>query len=110
MSIFTIYKATNSITGLSYIGYTSNLKTRIKMHKIECGRDPKPNKFYCAIKELGWDNFQWDILYQSWDKNHCEYIMEPYFISEYNTFRNGYNSNNGKCQKLVDYYTSVYNQ
>lgn len=97
--IYTIYKATNIINGKCYIGFTSNFHNRLLDHRKNFrNKNSKKyyNKFYCAIRKYGWDNFQWEFLYQSKDKDHCLSEMETYFIKEYNSFAlvensNGYN-------------------
>jgi group I intron endonuclease len=111
MSIYSIYRFTNKITGETYIGYTKNYSRRIKDHKISYNNPTHKGynyKFYEAIREYGWESFDFDIIYQSKDAFHCEYIMEPFFIKEYNSFTNGYNKNTGKNDKLVDYAKSIY--
>jgi group I intron endonuclease len=47
--------------------------------------------FYRAIRKHGFDSFEWNILYQSTDKDHTLKEMEQHFITEYNTFGDGYN-------------------
>lgn len=93
MDIYTIYKATNTITGLSYIGYTNDYDDRLSCHRS--ASKTKSNKFYNAINEYGWHSFDWSILYQSWDKEYCLNVMESVFIEEYDTYNNGYNSTLG---------------
>lgn len=89
-----IYMATNNITGLSYIGYTScELSHRIKEHQYDSSR--ADTHFYRAAKKYGWGSFEWCILYESWDLEHCLKVMESHFIENYNTFENGYNSTKG---------------
>lgn len=79
-----IYKITNSITGLSYIGVTSNLEKRISDHLSGTGNR--------IIRECISDGFVVAVLYQSYDYNHCKSIIEPLLIKEHNTlWPNGYN-------------------
>jgi group I intron endonuclease len=93
MIIYTIYKAVNQVNGKVYIGFDSNWPNRVKVHKTS---SKKQNyKFYRAIRKYGWDNFQWDIIYQSKDKEHTLSVMETYFIEQYNSFNDGYNSTLG---------------
>jgi predicted GIY-YIG superfamily endonuclease len=101
MDIYSIYKATNLINGKSYIGYTNELARRLKQHKQD-SKNPK-TYFHRAIKKHGWNNFQWDIIYQSKERNHTLNEMEKYFIEEYNTFNNGYNSTTGGECGIVSY-------
>lgn len=94
MSIYTIYRATNSVNGKMYIGFDSNWPSRISDHKKDYNLSSKSTIiFYRAIKKYGWDNFKWDILYQSKDSDHTLNCMEEYFIKEYNTYVNLKNNN-----------------
>lgn len=92
MIIYSIYKIVNSINGKVYIGYTKNYTKRLNEHCQDSKRHH--SKFYNAINKHGWENFTHDILYQSLDINHAK-EMEIYFISEYNSYRKGYNSTPG---------------
>ena len=92
MTIYSIYKSTNKINNKVYIGFTNDFPQRIREHKYASTR--RSNKFYTAIKKYGWDNFSWEIIYQSLDKEHCSCVMEPQFIMEFNSFgrkSDGYN-------------------
>jgi group I intron endonuclease len=94
--MYCIYKATNKINQKKYIGYTKNFRERKSRHHKSALVYKKPFAFYEAIRKYGWDNFEWEILYESWDGEHCLTIMEPYFISEYESFGpNGYNMDKG---------------
>lgn len=93
MIIYTIYKVVNKINGKVYIGFDSNWPNRQQVHKSNSKNIDY--KFYRAIRKHGWDNFFWEILYQSKEKNHTLQHMENYFIKEYNSFENGYNSTLG---------------
>jgi group I intron endonuclease len=94
MKIYSIYKVTNKTNGKTYIGFDSNWPTRKYQHK---SRAKKNNKYllYLAINKYGWDNFEWDVIYQSKDSLHTLKTMEPHFITEYNSFEKGYNMTNG---------------
>lgn len=87
-----IYKVTNKITGKEYIGFTKNeLKKRKFQHKNKAESD-STLVFHKSIKKHGWDNFKWEVIYESLDDEHCLTVMEPYFIKEHNTLvPNGYN-------------------
>lgn len=96
MSIYTIYKATNRITGKSYIGYSSNWKSRKRLHKHHANLGDKNYLFYNSIRKHGFDSFNWEIIYQSKDKLHTLEKMENYFIEQFNTLSpNGYNMKTG---------------
>jgi group I intron endonuclease len=91
-----IYKATNILNGKSYIGFTKNFVKRKSVHKRNAFQKNIKFVFYQAIRKYGWDNFKWEVIYESLDAQHCLTIMEPYFITEYNTFgENGYNMTRG---------------
>ena len=94
--IYTIYKATNTFNGKSYIGFDSSWPKRMNNHK---GRHTDNGTvFYQAICKYGWDAFEWSILYQSKDKEHTKNIMEEQFIREYQSHVNeghGYNMTYG---------------
>ena len=93
MSIYTIYKSVNTKTGKVYIGFDSDWPNRVRIHK---SASKKQNyKFYRAIRKYGWDNFEWSIIYQSKDKHYTLKQMETYFINDYNSMKNGYNSTLG---------------
>jgi len=92
-SIYSVYKVINTINNKIYIGFDSNWPNRKRIHK---SNSVKLNyHFYRAIRKHGWDNFQWELLYQSKEKNHCKDIMEPYFIEMYDSFNSGYNKTKG---------------
>lgn len=95
MNIYSIYKATNNITNKCYIGFDSNWPTRKSQHKRAALISKKPYTFYNSIRKHGWDNFTWEIIYQSKDKLHTLEYMENYFICQFNSFTNGYNMTTG---------------
>ena len=90
----TIYKATNKITGKSYIGFDSSWPNRKRKHKINASTG-REGKFYDSIRKHGWNNFIWSIIYQSENKEHTLNVMEPYYIKEQDTFNRGYNMTEG---------------
>jgi group I intron endonuclease len=93
MNIYSIYKATNKINGKCYIGFDSNWPNRKSYHKSFYKK--QNYKFYLAIRKHGFDNFQWELLYQSKDVEHTLNVMENYFIIEYDSYNKGYNSTLG---------------
>jgi group I intron endonuclease len=90
----TIYKATNKITGKSYIGFDSDWPKRQQRHQENAAYN-RYGKFYDSIRKHGWESFEWSVIYQSKDKHHTLNVMEPYFIKEYDTFNEGYNMTEG---------------
>jgi group I intron endonuclease len=91
MGIYSIYRATNLINGKIYIGFDSNWPNRKKDHQ----RDYATSNliFHRAIKKHGWDNFSWEVIYQSPDGLHTLNEMESFFIREYNSHVFSQNSN-----------------
>ena len=91
--VYSIYKVTNKANNKIYIGFSSDFNRRLKEHKsyfptVNC-------VFYRAIRKYGWNNFTFEIIYQSLDYKHCLVIMEPHFIKEFNSIEYGYNSTSG---------------
>ena len=90
MHIYSIYKAVNTNNDKCYIGFDSNWPKRVKTHKQRVNEGSNCY-FHNAIRKYGWESFQWEVLYQSLDKNHCLNEMESYFIQFYDSKNNGYN-------------------
>lgn len=94
--IGTIYMATCKSTGLSYIGQTINLTQRIRQHN----RDKSDDPFHNAIRQYGREDIEWKELEiideedkKLLHKRLCE--REVYWIAFHNTFKNGYNQDEG---------------
>ena len=103
--IYSIYKITNIITNKSYIGFSKDYQSRWeKYYKIQ------PNKNYNrhidrSISKYNIENFSFEVIYQSKDKDYTFNIMEDYFIDLYNTRQpNGYNMKHGGGYTHVDDY------
>lgn len=94
MSIYSIYKVTNKVNGKIYIGFDSNWPVRKYQHKSRAKKNSS-YRLHMAIRKYGWENFDWEVIYQSYDCLHTLKIMEPYFITEYNSFARGYNMTTG---------------
>jgi group I intron endonuclease len=91
--VYTIYKVTNLKNGKVYIGFDSKWPNRKTVHKS--AHKNGETKFYRALKKYGWESFDWQPIYQSNDKTYTLNIMENFFIREYDSFNNGYNSTLG---------------
>ena len=87
---YTIYRAVNRINGKSYIGFTKDFVRRMREH---LSGDGKCRLFKDALAKYGADNFLWETLYLSNDREFAQEIMEPYFIRLYKSYckDNGYN-------------------
>jgi len=90
-----IYKITNLVTGLCYIGLTKNsLKRRFSGHRKDAGRY-KNSKMSIALTEYKNIN-DWKIELIEDNISRDDVIeRERYYIKLYNSFENGYNSNAG---------------
>jgi group I intron endonuclease len=95
MNIYSIYKTLNKINGKIYIGFDSNWPRRKLEHKSHSKDNCETQILHKAIKKYGWDNFEWEVIYQSKDYEHCLNVMENYFIKEYKSFGDGYNMTKG---------------
>jgi group I intron endonuclease len=93
MNIYTIYTATNKINGKNYIGFDSKWPKRKYEHHYNSTVGSSNQVFYNAIRKYGWDNFEWNIIYQSHDAEHTLTVMENHFINEYRSYIHFENSN-----------------
>lgn len=83
-----IYRVTNMLNGMNYIGVSTNPKRRFVQH---C-RKSTSTRFLLknAIQKYGKDSFRLTVLFTSTQK-HC-YEMEKVYISAYRSLTpNGYN-------------------
>lgn len=93
MIIYSIYKIVNNINGKVYIGFDSRWPKRIESHKYHT--KTRNQTLYQSLRKYGWDNFTYELIYQSKDGKHCLHTMEPFFINEYQSYKNGYNETLG---------------
>ena len=90
-----IYKITNKENKMCYIGQSRNIKERFREH-IKCGLGidtPAANKLYKAMRKEGIDNFTFELLEECSSQFLDE--KEAFYISLYNSYDYGYNSNHG---------------
>lgn len=86
-----IYKITNIINGLSYIGQTKyNAIYRFYAHLSTI----KNTRFYNSIQKYGKDSFKLEILEDNVPIDKLD-ELEIYYIKKFNTFLNGYNETKG---------------
>lgn len=65
----------------------------MKTHKHDYKH--RKTKFYNALIKHKWENFVWEVIYQSLELDHTKNVMESHFIIEHDSYRNGYNSTKG---------------
>ena len=94
-----IYKITNIKNNMCYIGQAKDIDDRWKEHmKYGLGIDtPVGNKLYQAMKEIGPENFTFELLEACPVEQLDE--KEKFYIELYQAKDYGYNSNNGVNKK-----------
>jgi group I intron endonuclease len=101
MTIYSIYKVTNIITGGIYIGFTSyTLKKRRNGHIHKAFRKNSSTRFHRALREYPDVNWIWEVIYQAKEivppkQSHTLKVMENHFITEYDSINFGYNMTKG---------------
>lgn len=94
-----IYKITNKINGLSYIGQTKDYKKRFADHRaMMYGKQPN-KKLYKAFQQFGINNFIFEVI--DYGSNYNE--LERKWIKYYNSYQNGYNQTLGGEEPPVYY-------
>lgn len=99
-----IYKITNKINGKCYIGKTmSTIQERWKEHCNDYQKERHQNRpLYRAMRKYGVDSFEISEIENCSDTLLSE--REKYWISYYDTYRNGYNATiGGDGTQYVDY-------
>lgn len=108
-----IYKITNKLNNKCYIGQSNNPMERWKQHKWHSTNEVKKGKsaIYDALREVGIDNFSFEIL--GWFENYND--KEKYYIQLYNCLvPNGYNimigGNEPPHKYGEEHHNSIYSQ
>jgi group I intron endonuclease len=88
-----VYMAKNKINQKCYIGIT---KKTLEYRKLAHEKASKYNKrkFSIALKKYGFDNFEWRVLDSASSIDELE-LKEVYYISKYDSVKNGYNLTSG---------------
>lgn len=90
-----IYKITEISTGKCYIGQSKNIKERFREH-MKCGLGidtPSGNKLYQAMLNSSIEDFTFELIEECEPSTLNE--KEKYFISLYQSYDYGFNSNRG---------------
>lgn len=96
-----IYKATNKVNGKCYIGQTRHsIEVRKRKH-LSCARKGVKTNFYKAIRKYGADNFEWEIVCSTNDKQKLN-ELETFYITKYDSIKNGYNMIDGGDNNVMD--------
>lgn len=89
-----IYVIKNIINDLVYVGQAASAYDRFRRHRNNhISADKQDLKIVNAMKNLGANNFYYEILENCADEDADE--KEKYYISKFNSFKNGYNGNVG---------------
>jgi group I intron endonuclease len=100
-----IYKATNTVNGKVYVGLTSmGLKKRKTKHLYEAKKKAYNSAFHAAIRKNGVSKFLWEVIDKS-DSMDDLYKKESYWISFFNSYKDGYNLTKGGEGNLGYKYT-----
>ena len=96
-----IYIATSKTTGKSYIGQSKGgINYRRASHYIAAFSKNRNTPFAKALRELGKNDFEWRILEIVEDNSRSRLQeklnqYEKYYIAKYNSYKEGYNANEG---------------
>lgn len=89
-----IYQAYNKITGKSYIGQTQQSLHRRKCSHYYESKKLDLYKFHHALNKYNVEDWEWTILEKGIEKEELN-NKEIYYISKFNSFKDGYNSTLG---------------
>lgn len=90
-----VYSITNKINNKRYIGISCYIETRWHRHKWALNNDRHENiKLLNAWRKYGEDNFIFEIIEEINDIDDLS-EREKYYISSYDSFKNGYNRSLG---------------
>ena len=104
-----IYKITNQLNGKMYIGKTTDtIENRWKAHLHDSRKERcKTRHLYAAMNKYGTDKFKIEEVEYITDLSILN-EREKYWITYYNTYKNGYNETYGGDGKiLIDYQKLV---
>ena len=99
-----VYKITNTVNGKFYIGSSRNITARWSSHRNLVNR--KLNSMYQDMKELGLDNFKFEVLEECSIEELTE--REQYYIDvmkpEYNTKKANTGINISQTDNFNEYH------
>ena len=73
---------------ISYIGATNDIEKRRQEHK-----ETNTNKIGCALKQYGYDNFEFEVLETvQFNERQELYDIEDTYMIKFDSIKNGYNT------------------
>ncbi len=102
-----VYKIINKLNGKIYVGKTTeNLETRWSQHMYALKREDRNNRpLYRAMNKYGISNFYIECI------EECDVSVlserEQYWISFYDSYKNGYNATMGGDGSLLNDYDKI---
>ena len=104
-----IYKATNQFTGRVYIGQTKfSLETRVLGHLQSC-RSGCLTRLYAAMRKYGEDAFHFEVVEEGIEDADILNERERYWIQQYDSYVEGYNSTLGGEDNPMNYPEGIAN-
>lgn len=95
-----IYKFTHIESQRVYIGQTIQDPNRRRLEHIADSRSAKQTHKFCnALRKYGVDAFRFEVIASATSLENLN-ILEVYFIAEYNSIQNGFNTRNGGDNRL----------
>ena len=93
--MITIYKVTNTVNGMAYVGQTSrNIRERLSKHKNDTRSRFKVFKLQKAMLEYGADKFKIEAIDCAKTKDEAN-EKEVQWIAKLDSIKNGYNTARG---------------
>ena len=99
---YSIYIIRNKINDKVYIGQTSqSVAVRFSQHmKPSTTKQRGTYKIYNAVNKYGKENFYYEILEEHLTSEQAD-EREVYYIKQFNSYENGYNSTRGADTKTI---------
>lgn len=94
-----IYKIQNKINGKVYIGQSNHIEKRFRQHCYSIKRAHGRSIVDYDIEKYGKENFDFSIIEECFPEQLNE--RETYWISYYDSYKNGYNCNEGGEQQSI---------
>jgi group I intron endonuclease len=94
--LYYIYKIENLVNHKKYIGLTNNIKRRQLRHFTDLKRNKHDNSFLQKEYNIfGKDNFNFEKIFEGEVTYEEIGSLEKYYIQYYDSYKNGYNQNEG---------------